>query len=80
MLIFPMQACSFIFEMGGRTYPNSKFTEVPLHFPTFCIKQKSIYYRENYLFTCDCPKCLCEADEPDVTSDEEEEEEMDEDN
>lgn len=38
--------------------------------------------KENYLFTCDCPKCLNEADEPDVTSDEEEDEEegMDEDN
>ena len=34
------------------------------------------YYRENYLFTCECPKCLSEADDPDMTS--EEEEEMDE--
>lgn len=29
--------------------------------------------RENYLFTCSCPKCLAQADDPDVTSDEEEE-------
>ncbi|NWY72280.1 SMYD5 protein, partial [Erithacus rubecula] len=29
--------------------------------------------RENYLFTCSCPKCLAQADEADVTSDEEEE-------
>lgn len=49
-------------------------------FLLFCIKQKSLCYRENYLFTCDCSKCLSEADEPDVTSDEEDEKEMDEDN
>ncbi|XP_064007271.1 histone-lysine N-trimethyltransferase SMYD5 isoform X4 [Pogoniulus pusillus] len=29
--------------------------------------------RENYLFTCSCPKCLVQADDADVTSDEEEE-------
>ncbi|RMB88726.1 hypothetical protein DUI87_34902 [Hirundo rustica rustica] len=29
--------------------------------------------RENYLFTCSCPKCLAQADDADVTSDEEEE-------
>uniref|UniRef100_A0A8D0FHH0 Protein-lysine N-trimethyltransferase SMYD5 n=1 Tax=Strix occidentalis caurina TaxID=311401 RepID=A0A8D0FHH0_STROC len=28
---------------------------------------------ENYLFTCSCPKCLAQADDADVTSDEEEE-------
>merc|ERR1719510_1719707 len=27
--------------------------------------------RENYLFNCDCSKCLAQADDPDVTSDEE---------
>ncbi|KAL5022319.1 hypothetical protein ScPMuIL_001474 [Solemya velum] len=32
--------------------------------------------RENYLFQCICPKCLSQADDPDLTS--EEEEEMDE--
>ncbi|XP_045045300.1 protein-lysine N-trimethyltransferase SMYD5 isoform X2 [Desmodus rotundus] len=31
--------------------------------------------RENYLFVCSCPKCLAEADEPNVTSEEEDEEE-----
>lgn len=25
------------------------------------------------MFTCSCPKCLAQADDPDVTSDEEEE-------
>ncbi|XP_053314054.1 histone-lysine N-trimethyltransferase SMYD5 [Spea bombifrons] len=30
--------------------------------------------RENYLFVCSCPKCLSQADDPDATSDEEEEE------
>ncbi|XP_066574452.1 protein-lysine N-trimethyltransferase SMYD5 [Amia ocellicauda] len=30
--------------------------------------------RENYLFVCSCPKCLSQADELDVTSEEEEEE------
>lgn len=32
-------------------------------------------FRENYLFTCKCSKCVEQAGEPDVTS----EEEMDED-
>uniref|UniRef100_A0A7N8YL41 Protein-lysine N-trimethyltransferase SMYD5 n=1 Tax=Mastacembelus armatus TaxID=205130 RepID=A0A7N8YL41_9TELE len=31
--------------------------------------------RSNYLFVCSCPKCICEMDELDVTSEEEEEEE-----
>lgn len=36
--------------------------------------------RENYLFNCRCPKCDAEADEPDVTSeDEEDSDEMDDD-
>ncbi|XP_006629574.2 histone-lysine N-trimethyltransferase SMYD5 [Lepisosteus oculatus] len=30
--------------------------------------------RENYLFVCSCPKCHSQADDPDVTSEEEEEE------
>ncbi|XP_062619027.1 histone-lysine N-trimethyltransferase SMYD5-like [Saccostrea cucullata] len=29
--------------------------------------------KENYLFICECPKCLSEADDPDVTSSEDEE-------
>ncbi|XP_077136505.1 protein-lysine N-trimethyltransferase SMYD5 [Ranitomeya variabilis] len=29
--------------------------------------------RENYLFVCSCPKCLSQCEEPDVTSEEEEE-------
>ncbi|KAJ6635211.1 Histone-lysine N-trimethyltransferase SMYD5 [Pseudolycoriella hygida] len=33
---------------------------------------------ENYLFVCRCPKCEEQINDPDVTSDEEEEEEMDE--
>ncbi|KAM9053482.1 protein-lysine N-trimethyltransferase SMYD5 isoform 3-T3 [Megaptera novaeangliae] len=34
--------------------------------------------RENYLFVCSCPKCLAEADEPNMTSEEEDEEEDEE--
>lgn len=34
--------------------------------------------RENYLFQCQCEKCVEQRDQPDVTSDEEEEEEDDE--
>lgn len=30
-------------------------------------------FRENYLFNCQCRKCLSQADDPDVTSSEEEE-------
>jgi len=41
------------------------------------------YLRENYLFTCQCPKCAQQSGDPDVTSDEEmdssEEEEEDQD-
>ena len=41
------------------------------------------YLRENYLFSCQCPKCAEQAGDPDVTSDEEmdsseEEEDQDE--
>uniref|UniRef100_A0A8C5N9P7 Protein-lysine N-trimethyltransferase SMYD5 n=1 Tax=Gouania willdenowi TaxID=441366 RepID=A0A8C5N9P7_GOUWI len=36
-------------------------------------RQKTL--RENYLFTCSCPKCTSQMDELDVTSEEEEEEE-----
>ena len=31
----------------------------------------SSYYRENYLFTCTCSRCNAQADDPDVTSEEE---------
>ena len=34
-------------------------------------------YSENYLFKCGCVKCLSEADDPDVTSEEDEEEDED---
>ncbi|CAM9461953.1 unnamed protein product [Lampetra planeri] len=34
--------------------------------------------RDNYLFTCACPKCLAQAGDPDETSDEDEDEEDDE--
>ena len=40
---------------------------------------KSIYFRENYLFLCQCNRCISEASEPDETSEEESEDEMDED-
>jgi hypothetical protein len=40
---------------------------------------KSISFRENYLFLCQCKRCLSEASEPDETSEEESEDEMDED-
>ena len=29
------------------------------------------YLRDNYLFTCQCPKCAEQVGDPDVTSDEE---------
>ncbi|CAH3117202.1 unnamed protein product [Porites lobata] len=35
--------------------------------------------RENYLFTCTCPKCESEAGDPDVTSSEDEDDSMEED-
>lgn len=35
------------------------------------------YLQENYLFLCECEKCQQEIDQPDVTSDEGEEDEMD---
>ena len=31
----------------------------------------SLYYRENYLFICTCSRCNAQADDPDVTSEEE---------
>lgn len=48
-------------------YPNGYLIFHPHHSPILC--------RENYLFVCSCPKCLAEADEPNVTSEEEDEEE-----
>lgn len=36
------------------------------------------FLKENYLFVCDCAKCESEIDQPDVSSDEGEEEEDDE--
>lgn len=48
-------------------YPSGCLTFHPHHPPIRC--------RENYLFVCSCPKCLAEADEPNVTSEEEDEEE-----
>ncbi|KAL3863353.1 hypothetical protein ACJMK2_005112 [Sinanodonta woodiana] len=33
------------------------------------------YLRDNYLFSCSCEKCLAQADDPDITSEEEMEEE-----
>lgn len=35
--------------------------------------------RENYLFLCQCNRCLAEAGEPDQTSEDESEDDMDED-
>jgi hypothetical protein len=32
---------------------------------------KIIYFRENYLFTCHCPKCEAQAGDLDVTSEDE---------
>ena len=37
------------------------------------IKHCLVFFRDNYLFQCGCVKCLSEADQPDVTSEEEEE-------
>ena len=33
-----------------------------------------LYFRENYLFSCQCSRCLSQADDPDITSEEEDEE------
>lgn len=35
------------------------------------------YLRENYLFTCQCSKCQAQIEEPDVTSEEEDEDQVD---
>lgn len=35
-------------------------------------------FRENYLFSCTCPKCESQAGDPDVTSSEDEEDSMEE--
>ena len=35
-----------------------------------------LFFRENYLFDCDCTLCQSEADQPDETSDEFSDEEM----
>ncbi|CAH3015610.1 unnamed protein product [Porites evermanni] len=49
-----------------------------------CDRDRSRYsrqrlLRENYLFTCTCPKCESEAGDPDVTSSEDEDDSMEED-
>ena len=36
-------------------------------------------FRENYLFNCQCPRCLSQADDPDVTSEDDDDEDDDED-
>ena len=36
-------------------------------------------FRDNYLFSCTCPKCESQAGDPDVTSSEDEEDSMEED-
>ena len=46
---------------------------VPISTPSGCSPPSFPSARENYLFTCSCPKCLAQADDADVTSDEEEE-------
>lgn len=33
--------------------------------------------RDNYIFLCQCPKCILQADEPDLTSDDDEEFDVD---
>ena len=33
--------------------------------------KKKLYYRQFYLFECDCEKCLQQSCEPDVSSEEE---------
>lgn len=49
--------------------PSSSVGLVPVSVPSLFLLPS----RENYLFTCSCPKCLAQADDADVTSDEEEE-------
>ncbi|KAI4457651.1 set and mynd domain-containing protein 5 [Holotrichia oblita] len=57
--------------------------EICMSYLDECTLQRSRYSRnkelgENYLFTCTCPKCELQAHDPNVTSDEEEEDdEMD---
>lgn len=34
--------------------------------------------RDNYIFLCQCPKCISQADEPDLTSDDDDDEDYDE--
>jgi len=36
-----------------------------------------LFLRENYLFICSCPKCVAQVDDPDLTSEDEEEIEAD---
>nr|XP_014345514.1 PREDICTED: SET and MYND domain-containing protein 5 [Latimeria chalumnae] len=52
--------------------------EICISYLDCCQRDRSRHSRhkilgENYLFVCSCPKCLAQADDPDVTSEEEEE-------
>uniref|UniRef100_A0A8C5H4Y9 SMYD family member 5 n=1 Tax=Gouania willdenowi TaxID=441366 RepID=A0A8C5H4Y9_GOUWI len=56
------------------------FQEICISYLDCCQRDRSRHsrqktLRENYLFTCSCPKCTSQMDELDVTSEEEEEEE-----
>ncbi|XP_063963551.1 histone-lysine N-trimethyltransferase SMYD5-like [Lytechinus pictus] len=61
----------------------SEGEEVLISYLDECSRERSRHsrqkeLRENYLFTCDCPKCRLQCDDPDATSSEEEEEEEEE--
>ena len=47
--------------------------------PRYSIYHGEIISRENYLFTCECERCVSESNQADVTSDEDEELEEDDD-
>ena len=64
-LTVPIFFCTLI-EYSLNTYYPGSDTNIQL-----------FSFRENYLFNCCCQKCISQADDPDVTSDEEDEEEMD---
>ncbi|CAF3904107.1 unnamed protein product, partial [Rotaria sp. Silwood1] len=58
--------------------------EITINYLSECDRNRSRHSRqkllqENYLFLCQCNRCLSESSEPDETSEEESENEMDED-
>jgi SET domain-containing protein len=59
-----------------------KGEEITISYIDECVRERSRhsrikFLRELYLFTCECPKCDSQRNDPDVTSSEEEDEEED---